>query len=326
MISLSLPPQTHLPIPRAQRFPSLPGHYLRYLFGLLFLAGQFFFWVNLPPPAPFVPSPAGVTNFSGVGWSATWEWLFYGRRPAPSIPHRPQESLPPSEPSGPSSPAPAYEGVVAIIIDDLGFVEKPTEAFWALDIPLTFAVLPWGRYSASHAREALRRGQEVILHLPIEPLDPQTDPGPGALRTSQAPEEMRLRIRKNLKAVPGIVGVNNHMGSKGTQDRAMMELLMTELQKEGLFFIDSMTIHTSVAWSVAREYGVPTARRDVFLDGLGVERIPDQIEVLIEKALAHGSAIGIAHTRPGVAEALAEALPRLAAAGIKLVHVSSLVQ
>lgn len=164
------------------------------------------------------------------------------------------------------------------------------------------------------------------MHLPIEPLDPQTDPGPGALSSSSSPEEMRRRLKENLTAVPGITGVNNHMGSKGTQDRPMMELLMTELKKEGLFFIDSMTIHSSIAWSVAQEYGVPTARRDVFLDGLGVEMIPAQIDLLIEKALAQGSAIGIAHTRPGVAAALAEAYPRFTAAGIKLVHVSTLVK
>ena len=313
-------PLSHLPLPRSSRSPDRPGRYLFLLLGLVFLAGQFFFWVNLPPPAPAAPNPAAETVFAELGWPATREWLFYGRRPQPSIPPRPQEPLPPAP------PAPAVQAAVAIIIDDLGFVEEPTEAFWTLEIPLTFAVLPWGRYSESHAREALRRGQEVILHLPVEPLDPQTDPGRGALYTGLPPEELRRRIRENLKAVPGIVGVNNHMGSKGTQDRSMMELLMRELKKEGLFFVDSMTIHSSVAWSVAREYGVPTARRDVFLDGLGVERIPDQIDVLIEKALAQGTAIGIAHTRPGVAAALAAAIPRLTAAGIKLVHVSALVQ
>jgi len=287
---------------------------------LLFLSGQYFLWSIYAPPAPFTPSPAVETASPGVGWSAPWEWLFYGWRPQPYIPRLPREPFPPAR------PAPPDQAVVAIIIDDLGFVEKPTEAFWPLEVPLTFAVLPWGRYSVTHAREALRRGQEVILHLPIEPMDPQNDPGPGALRSGYSPEELRRRLKENLTAVPGISGVNNHMGSKGTQDRSMMELLMTELKKEGLFFIDSMTTHSSIAWTVAQEYGVPTARRDVFLDGSGVEMIPAQIDLLIEKALTQGSAIGIAHTRPGVAEALAEALPRFHAAGIQLVHVSTLVK
>ena len=314
------PPQTQLPFPRSHRSQQILSHSLFPLLCLLFLAGQYFFWLIYPPPGPFTPSPAGAIASPGVGWSATREWLFYGQRPQPYIPRLPRRPFPPTR------PAPPVQAVVAIIIDDLGFVEKPTEAFWTLEFPLTFAVLPWGRYSESHAREALRRGQEVILHLPIEPLDPQTDPGPGALSSSSSPEEMRRRLKENLTAVPGITGVNNHMGSKGTQDRPMMELLMTELKKEGLFFIDSMTIHSSIAWSVAQEYGVPTARRDVFLDGLGVEMIPAQIDLLIEKALAQGSAIGIAHTRPGVAAALAEAYPRFTAAGIKLVHVSTLVK
>jgi polysaccharide deacetylase 2 family uncharacterized protein YibQ len=215
---------------------------------------------------------------------------------------------------------------VAIIIDDLGFVREPTEAFWSLEVPLTFAVLPWGRYSLDHAREALLRDQEIILHLPLEPLDPQTDPGPGALRHAFSPEQVRHQLRENLAAIPEIRGVNNHMGSKGTQDRTLMELVMAELKTANLFFVDSMTIHSSVAGTVAHEYEVPSAKRDVFLDGGGTETILPQVELLIDQALRHGSAIGIAHTRPGVAEALAEVLPLFEAAGIELVHVSNLVK
>ena len=313
-------PQTNFPLPR-WRFSS--HNFLLTLF-LLSLASQYMLWSVVTPPV-FVPRPPLTTPGFATpkpGFTSTVQWLLYTWRPAPLIPPRPEIPKPPTLVEPPVPP----QAQVAIIIDDLGFVQEATEAFWELEIPLTFAVLPWGRYSETHAREAVKRKQEVILHLPLEPLDPQTDPGPGALRTASSPEQLRQQLSANLAAVPGITGVNNHMGSKGTQDRELMQLLMAELKKAGLFFIDSLTIHTSVAATVARELGVPTAVRDVFLDGSGTEAFPAQIDLLIETALTQGSAIGIAHTRPGVAAALQEAIPRFEAAGIELVHVSTLVK
>lgn len=310
--------QTKLPLSRSKSRsrlnPLLP------LVFLLYCAVQHLTWFQVTPPWP---SPLSLPTHGETVLSfdppATIDSLLYSQRPQPFIPSLP---LPPPIEAQPLQP----RARVAIIIDDLGFIREPTEAFWALEFPLTFAVLPWGRYSQDHAREALLQGQEVILHLPLEPLDPQTDPGPGALRGAYSPAQLRHQLRVNLTAIPEIRGVNNHMGSKGTQDRALMELVMAELKTANLFFVDSMTIHSSVAGAVAREYEVPSAKRDVFLDSGGTEMILAQVELLIEQALRHGSAIGIAHTRPGVAAALAEALPLFEAAGIELVHVSLLVE
>jgi|GEM_PF-3236938 polysaccharide deacetylase 2 family uncharacterized protein YibQ len=313
-------PQTNRPLTQRRFF------HLRLLPALFlaFLASQYLLWSIVMPPLSLSWPAQTVPEFTALepGFTATVEWFLSAWRPKPRIPPRPGVLKPPSPLEQPIRP----RAQVAIIIDDLGFVQEATEAFWELEIPLTFAVLPWGRYSKTHACEARKRNQEVILHLPLEPLDPQTDPGPGVLRTDFSPEQIRQQLRANLAAVPGIIGVNNHMGSKGTQDRPLMQLLMAELKQAGLFFIDSLTIHTSVAATVAHEHGVPTAVRDVFLDGSGVEAIPAQIDLLIEKALTAGSAIGIAHTRPGVAAALQSAMPRFEAAGIELVHVSTLVK
>ena len=306
-------PQTKLPLPGSSA--RSPFHPLLPLVFLLYCAVQYFSWFQFTPPmpSPLPPPPSHGETDLGVHAHAALESLLYARRPQPLIPMLPTKPLPSPVEEQPLRP----QAQVAIIIDDLGFVQEPTEAFWALDIPLTFAVLPWGRYSQDHAHEALLRGQEVILHLPLEPLDPQTDPGPGALRSTFSPEQLRHQLKENLATIPEISGVNNHMGSKGTQDQELMELVMAELKRADLFFVDSMTIHSSVAGSVAR---------DVFLDGGGPETVVLQIKRLIEQAQAQGSAIGIAHTRPGVAEAIASAIPLIEAAGIELVHVSTLVK
>ena len=45
------------------------------------------------------------------------------------------------------------------------------------------------------------------------------DPGPFALTTGLAPEEIRRRLADALARVPGAIGINNHMGSRVTADR-----------------------------------------------------------------------------------------------------------
>lgn len=228
-----------------------------------------------------------------------------------------RQELPPSLPAKPR---------VALILDDVGFVWGPVEAFFSIKAPLTFAVLPWGEYSQYHAEKAKNHGYEVILHLPLEPLDPAQTPGPGTLLVAAPPEENLRQLRANLRNVPGITGVNNHMGSKGTQDPALMRLVMEELKAKGLFFVDSLTIEGSVGLKTARKLGVPAAVRDLFLDHYGTEDIPRQLENLLQRALAEGSAIGILHPRPGAAEALASFLPRFQEAGVRIVPVSELVE
>jgi polysaccharide deacetylase 2 family uncharacterized protein YibQ len=235
--------------------------------------------------------------------------------PVPRIP--PRQELPPSLPFKPR---------VALILDDVGFVREPVEAFFLIEAPLTLAVLPWGEYSQQHAEKAKNHGFEVMLHLPLEPLDPAVLPGPGTLYGDASLEENRWQLRANIRSIPGITGANNHMGSKGTQDPALMRLVMEELKAEGLFFVDSFTIEGSVGLQTARELGVPAAERDLFLDHYGTEDIPRQLENLLQTALEQGSAIGILHPRPGAAEALAGFLPRFQAAGVEIVPVSELVE
>ena len=310
-------PQPRIPFSQG-RIPLRIGFHLLFI---LFLFSQILLFSSLEAPQPTAPpstqAPAAITAFTPQILRE-----LPAKDPAPLVPPR---VLRPGTPA--RRPAdPGGKPKIAIIIDDLGFVRQPTEAFWELDIPLTFAVLRGGEYSRLHAEQALDLQQEVILHLPLEPLDPSIDPGPGVIRGSFSPEEALAQLRENLQAVPGIIGVNNHMGSKGTQDPVLLRLIMAELKKQGLFYIDSRTIDTSLGAKIAREMGVPTAERNVFLDGLGTEGIPGQVKILIEKARAQGKAIGIAHTRPGVAQAIDACLPLFAAAEVELVHVSTLVE
>jgi hypothetical protein len=117
------------------------------------------------------------------------------------------------------------------------------------------------------------------------------------------------------------------MGSKITQDRDAMTIVLKEVKKDGLFFLDSKTTPRSVAYRVAREMGIPSAERQVFLDDVNdLKQIQKQVDLLERIALHRGSAIAIGHPRPLTIEVLKERLPEMEQKGIDLVSLSVLVK
>jgi polysaccharide deacetylase 2 family uncharacterized protein YibQ len=164
-----------------------------------------------------------------------------------------------------SADGPDWRPAVAIVIDDLGVDRERTAVFNDLPAPLTLAFLPYAPALAQQAERARAAGHELLLHVPMEPIG-QESPGPRALLTSFGPHELVSQLRALLMRSPGVVGINNHMGSRLTADRDRMRWVMGELHARQLLFIDSLTTPRSVATDEARRQGVPYARRDVFLD------------------------------------------------------------
>ena len=144
---------------------------------------------------------------------------------------------------------------------------------------------------------ARRKGVETMLHLPMEPKEyPKADPGPGALLTTMAPDELIDQLNKNLDALPTVKGVNNHMGSKMTALSAQMYQIFSVLKKRNLYFIDSRTSADSLCRPSARLLRIRFGQRDVFIDHKqDIKTVRGQIKKLIRIALIHGEAIGIGH-------------------------------
>jgi polysaccharide deacetylase 2 family uncharacterized protein YibQ len=139
------------------------------------------------------------------------------------------------------------------------------------------------------------------------------------------PDQVESALAGMLETVPYAAGVNNHQGSLATADRELMQALMPALRARGLFFIDSRTTAATVAYDAAERSGVRAASRKVFLDDTQTkEAILAQIELAERDALRDGSAIAIGHPHPATIAALAEAVPRLEARGIRLVFASDL--
>jgi len=218
--------------------------------------------------------------------------------------------------------------LVTIIMDDLGRSLYTAEALLALSQPVTFAIIPGEPRAAEVAELAHAGDREVMLHTPMEPQGyPAVNPGEDALFVAYNDEEIRNRLDQFLKAVPYVTGINNHMGSRFTEDARALTPVMKMLQEKGLFFVDSRTTGHSLAADTARRFKVPTMDRDVFLDNVAeVNAIVVQMEKLAAKARKRGMAIGICHPYPETLEALRRELPLLIERGITLVPVSVLLQ
>ena len=269
--------------------------------------------------------------------------LFTEKEPAPveaaptqsAPPEKTVASLPPSPPPAGKGwrkaaiPAPPVHGraLIVVIIDDMGVDMKQSARMMELKGPLTLSFLPYAHKLDAQIDKARATGHELMVHLPMEPLNASVDPGPDALLTSLPAAELERRIEANLTRFSGYVAINNHMGSKFTAQEKGMDLVMAALHRRGLFFIDSMTSSQSVGMAAASRAGVPALARDVFLDNVAsVAAIETQLEKTEILARRKGAAIAIGHPRPDTVAALAAWLPTLEGKGLTLIPVSALAE
>jgi polysaccharide deacetylase 2 family uncharacterized protein YibQ len=215
---------------------------------------------------------------------------------------------------------------LAIIIDDLGNDRAAGDAVISLPFPLTVSVLPKLPYSTELSEEAYRRGDQVLLHLPMQAQSAVVPQEQAELRVGMSAEQVRSTLSGMLETVPHVVGVNNHEGSLATSDPTLMAELMPALRDRGLFFIDSRTTAATVAYDAAERAGIAAASRKVFLDDTAQrDAIRAQLETAASDAERNGSAIAIGHPHPETIAALAETVPALEARGIRIVFASDLV-
>ena len=215
---------------------------------------------------------------------------------------------------------------VAIIIDDGGYGGAHTELILGLDRGLTLSILPYTPHGTELAERAAALGFEVMLHMPMENTS-ATLRHEGQLNVDMTESEIDRLTAAALAQVPHAVGVNNHMGSKFTAEADAMESFLGWVRSSGLYFVDSGTTAESVAYETARNFGIRSATRTLFLDN---DDDPDAIRTrfleLIAMAQQQGEAIGIGHFRPNTAAVLGQLVPQLPTMGIELVPASALVR
>lgn len=258
-------------------------------------------------------------------------------KPAPPEKQQSHSSLIFEEPTSPGyhslAPGPIKkrpsshdEAKIAIVIDDMGYKKNIGRQLLDLDLPLSFAFLPFGPYTSTQAELAHRKNRDILVHMPMEPQDKKWDAGPGALLTSMGTDEIGRKFSANLSAVPYATGINNHMGSLFTENLSAMRTCLVIAKNKNLFFLDSLTSTKSKGYDVALDLGIKTERRDIFLDNsLKPDDIKRQLDALISLAQKRGSAIAIGHPHKETLEALREK-QNILKNKVKFVKVSELLE
>ena len=216
---------------------------------------------------------------------------------------------------------------LALIIDDGGYNMENFKEMLGIGKPLTYAILPFTPHAREAALLAYRDGSEVMLHLPMEPKNgEQYSLEKNTVRTGMDSKRVQKILEDALKQVPHVRGINNHMGSKATEDPQVMEALMQVLKKEGLYFIDSNTSFQTLGPEMARKAGVASRRNDQFIDReKKIEAIKNAIRLAMRKAKQEGRAVAIGHPHPLTARAIKEMISEIEKEGIRLVFASEVV-
>lgn len=259
-----------------------------------------------PPPqiAALTPGPEPTRPAPKVGDGPTAAWRLN------AVPFQDQRGL----------------KLVAIIIDDAGLDRVRTARTLRLPGPLTISFLPYAGDIQRQAEDARRRGHELMVHLPMEPMAAGENPGPDALTTRIPRDELMRRLALNLGRFDGYVGANNHMGSRMTADANALLPVLEELRDRGLLFVDSRTSKETVAAAIAGHLGMANTARDVFIDhDESRESVRARLDDIERIAKRVGQAVAIGHPHDRTIEALERWLPSLQERGLTLAPISALV-
>jgi polysaccharide deacetylase 2 family uncharacterized protein YibQ len=226
-----------------------------------------------------------------------------------------------------------HEAQVAFVLDDWGYSLNNIDALFQIDRPVTLAVLPHLRYSKeiSDMVQKYGRGYDLILHLPLESKSGKA-PERDTIRRNMQKERVLSILKDDIESIPGIIGVSNHQGSRATENREIMTIILEELKKRDLFFLDSRTTPVSVCGNISKKIGLKHAERSVFLD-LAQQKeekqhrayIKKQIRELINTAKTRGSAIAIGHDKKITIEVIKDSIPEIEKENIKIVPLKRLV-
>ncbi len=217
--------------------------------------------------------------------------------------------------------------MIAIVLDDVGAAPGDVAGAVALPAAITLSIMTYAPNAARVADAARKAGHEIMVHVPMEPINRDADPGKNALLVNLSSDEIQQRLDWDLAQFQGYVGINNHMGSRFTQNAAGMQVVLEALKARGLLFLDSRTIASSVGDTLAGQLGVTHLKRDVFLDDV-IDEADIRHELARAEAVARkqGFAIAIGHPHPDTVEALRQWIPEAKARGFVLVPITAIAK
>ncbi len=221
-----------------------------------------------------------------------------------------------------------YSGKIAIIIDDFGYrSDHFVNAFFEMPYPITIAIIPGTEFAKQMAEKANQAGLNVLIHLPMEPLQGEVENKGYTIFTGMSQEEIDSTVKRALDNVPGAIGINNHMGSKATVNRTTMQRLMRSLKNRNLLFIDSITNRNSVAYQQALQAKVPTLQLTTYIDNPEKNmQLGTIMRTIVSRLSPESPAVLIGHTRDETSRILSAEMAKWARKGISFVSVFDLLE
>ena len=219
-------------------------------------------------------------------------------------------------------------GVIVLVIDDFGYRnDNISDGFLNLSIPITCAIIPGHTASKKFAEKAVSYGKEVIIHMPMESENYSPGEDEYKLLTSMTSELLENKLIQAFESLPEAIGMNNHQGSKATSDSKTMTVLASVLKDRGKYFIDSRTSSLTIGEKTMVTFGVPTARRNIFLDNNNdLDKIEEQMNKLANSAKNNGFAVGLGHARKNTLSVLEKVVPDLLDKGFVFQFASQVVK
>jgi len=214
-----------------------------------------------------------------------------------------------------------------------GFGESAAAAdsFFAMRLPFAVAVVPGARESDKVLQLARQRQREMVLHLPLEPLNyPRVNPGPGTLRVTMSPRSISSTVRRQLDKAGAVSAVANHMGSLATQDMTMMTAIYRELRRRRIAFLHMTPAPGAVCKSLAADMGVDYAEPDALLDREtredNTQALDARWNTLLREARDQGHLVVMARATPLLWRWLPQVLNSKRLQGVDIVPLASLLE
>jgi polysaccharide deacetylase 2 family uncharacterized protein YibQ len=183
---------------------------------------------------------------------------------------------------------------IALVIGGLGLdPDRTRQAIEALPPEVTLSFSPYAENLQAQIDRARAAGHEVMVELPMEPLDyPDDDPGPYTLLSTAPPGEIQTKLAWLMSRATGYFAVTNVFGSRFLgQDKAMAPVIQT-LRQRGVGFIDD-------GQAAARGGGLHRASLGARIDAdLDSGAIDNQLLSLEAQALQSGAALGTGSAYP----------------------------
>lgn len=218
---------------------------------------------------------------------------------------------------------------MAIIIDDFGYSspnDNVIRDFANLDEIFSVSVIPHTPFASKIDCLFNKTGKEILIHLPLESFS-RVDEEKSTILLEMTIAQVKQSVKDAVENVPHAVGISNHQGSAFTSDSCAMDKLTEAIFDRTVYFIDSRTTTTTIAYDACRTKGIPAFNRDIFLDSEinDGETISDRFSAAVKIAERQGYVIVVGHRTRTTFIALKEFMKSPLRSRVELVYPSQIL-